>query len=109
VELRVPDGVRLNLRVGHGRIAVGEGFSVGKLVRRPVAAASIRARNEPKTRGLFGEGDIIIDTANSSRVADGDLGPIPLPLYATGQIELRAENTLIKPGESDPPSSFVRE
>lgn len=66
VELRVPDGVRLSLRVGHGRIAVGEGFLAGKRVRRPVAASSIRARNESKTRGLFGEGDIIIDTAKSS-------------------------------------------
>ena len=40
--------------------------------------------------------DIIIDTAKSSREAGGDPGPIPLQLYATGQIEIRAEDTLIK-------------
>ena len=50
----VPDGVRLSLRVANGRIAVGEDFSAGKRVRRPVAASSIRVRIESKTRGLLG-------------------------------------------------------
>jgi hypothetical protein len=108
VELRVPDGVRLSLRMGHGRIAVGEGYSAGKRVRRPVAAASISARNESKTRGLFGEGDIIIDTAKSSREAGGDQGPIPLQLYATGQIVIREGNPLSEPDVTAPPSSLPR-
>jgi hypothetical protein len=89
VVLRVPDGVRLSLRVGRGRIAVGEGYLGGKTVRQPVAASSIIARNQSTMRDAFGAGDIVIETVGPLGAIDGRSDHSRLQLNATGHIEIR--------------------
>jgi hypothetical protein len=95
VDLYVPPGVRLDLRTGRGDIQVGRSFDGSNPIHRPIATASIRARNDSLYRGGYAEGNIIIETTPLPSSPD-ESPTTKLQLDATGQIEILAQNAVVE-------------
>jgi hypothetical protein len=75
VQLFVPAGARLDLRVGRGQIAVGSGStSGGKPVHQPVDASAIRACVGSQESVHIGDGEVVIDLLKPSTSSGGARG-----------------------------------
>ena len=95
VTLHVPSNVRLDLRTGRGEIRVGRDYSGNNAIHDPIAAYSIRARNDSKYRLGYAEGNVIVETT-APRGPDGKVTPTRLQLDAPGQIEVIADRAAIE-------------
>ncbi len=93
--LHVPPGVRLDLRTGCGEIYVGRDYPGGVAVHRPVAAFSIRARNDSVYRLAYAQGNITVETVAPPRPGGGTL-PTRLQLDAPGHIEVIADSAVVE-------------
>jgi hypothetical protein len=65
-------------------------------VYRPVAASSVRARNDSKYRLGYAEGNIVIETVAPPSAKDGLVIPTRLQLDAAGQIEILARDAIVE-------------
>lgn len=94
VQLFVPPGVSLDLRTGRGSVHVGRDYKVSVPVHRPVAAASVRVRNDSKSRMGYSAGDITVETAPPP--ASSQLpARTRLDLDGCGRIEILATGAVV--------------
>jgi hypothetical protein len=96
LELHVPQGVHLDLRTGRGEIRVGRDYLGNVPLHRPIAASSVRARNDSKYRLGYAEGSIMIETSAIPRAGGGSPIPTRLQLDAPGQIEILADFAVVE-------------
>jgi hypothetical protein len=105
--LHVPPGVRLDLRTGRGEIYVGRDYAGGVAIHRPVAASSIRARNDSVYRLGYAQGSIFVETVAPPCPGGGTL-PTRLQLDAPGHIEVIADAAVVeaRAWHGKPPDSW---
>jgi hypothetical protein len=96
VDLYVPQGVHLDVRTGRGEIRVGRGYSGNGPVHQPIAASSVRARNDSRYRLGYAEGNIIIETIAPPAVGGAFANPTRLQLDAAGQVEILARSAIVE-------------
>jgi hypothetical protein len=114
--LHVPPGARLDLRTGRGEIHVGRDFAGGVAVHRPVAASSIRARNDSAYRLGYAQGNIVVEAVAPPCPEGGAMIPTRLQLDAPGHIEIIADSAVVearawhgKPPDSWGPGAYETE
>jgi hypothetical protein len=93
--LHVPSGVRLDLRTGLGEIYVGRDYANGVAIHRPVAASSIRARNDSVYKSAYAQGNIDVTTVAPPCPGGGTL-PTRLQLDAPGHIDVIADMAVVE-------------
>jgi hypothetical protein len=114
VELRVPDGVRLDVRTGRGDIRIGRDYRGSTPVHLPIRSPSIRARNDSKHRIGYAEGNIIVEASPPLGAEGGPAAVTRLQLDACGKIEIIAVDAIVEarawhgvvPKGWDPPSTY---
>jgi hypothetical protein len=106
--LYVPPGVRLDLRTGRGEIRVGRDYKGNAPIHRPVAAHSIRARNDSAYRLGYAQGSITVETLAPSLPAGAAPIPCRLQLDAPGHIEVIADSAVVeaRAWHGKPPDSW---
>ena len=96
VRISVPTGVSLDIRTGRGNIYIGQDYQKGTLIRSPVSASSIRARNDSDFMLANAQGSIVVESSAPRQSKVDSPLPTLLMLDAPGRIEIIAENAIVQ-------------